>query len=112
MEKGKIGGILKEKRMALGFSLEEIERRAFLSKRYLSAIENDDISVFPKISFATSLIRQYLRFLGFSNPEIANLVREFNPKIPHKFIFFGKNSIIYIILLLILLIISIIAINL
>ncbi len=112
MGKGKIGGILKEKRMAMGFSLDEIERRVFLSKRYLLAIENDDILVFPKISFATSFIRQYARFLGFSDPEIANLVREFNPKITKKFILFGRNSIMYIILLLILLVISLIAINL
>lgn len=105
MENGKIGSVLREKREELGLMIEEVERRAFLPKRYLIAIENDDISVFPKISSATQIIRAYSRFLGLKDYEIANLIREFNPSVTPKFILFGKNSLVYIILLLILFVI-------
>lgn len=89
----------------MGISIDEIERRTFISKRYLLAIENDDISVFPKVSSMMQMIRAYARFLGLKDHEIANLIREFNPRIAPKFILFGKNSLVYIILLLILLVI-------
>gem|GEM_PF-5077417 len=104
VERGKIGKILKERREFIGLSLDEIERRTYISKRYLEALENDDISQFPKVSYATSIIRAYGRFLGLEDYEIAGLVREFNPKIAPKFIFFGRNSIIYIILFLLVII--------
>ncbi|MEW6681264.1 MAG: hypothetical protein AB1297_09675, partial [bacterium] len=72
----------------------------------------DDISVFPKVSSATQMIRQYARFLGFEDFEIANIVKNFNPRIKPSIILFGPNTLVYIILLLILLVIAIIAINL
>ncbi|MEW6481788.1 MAG: helix-turn-helix transcriptional regulator [bacterium] len=105
-----IGKVLKEKRENMGLTLEEIERRMFVSKRYLSSLENDDISVFPKVSSAIQMIRQYARFLGFEDFEIANMVKNFNPRIRPSIILFGP--LVYIILLLILLVIAIIAINL
>ncbi|MEW6103957.1 MAG: helix-turn-helix domain-containing protein [bacterium] len=107
-----IGGILKEKREGMGLTLDEIERRTLISKRYLTSIENDDISVFPKISSASQVIRGYARFLGFEDSEIANIIKNFNPRTRPSIILFGPNTLIYIILLLILFVIAIIAINL
>lgn len=108
----KLGAFLKKKRDEIGISIDDVERRTFISKRYLLAIENEDISNFPKVSYFFQLTRVYARFLGLKDYEIANLIKEFNPKISTKFILFGKNSLLYIILLLILFIITIFIINL
>ncbi|HAW50410.1 TPA: hypothetical protein DCX16_05635 [bacterium] len=97
-----VGNILREKRENLGFTIEEIERRLNVSKRFIIAIEKEDISTFPKISYYTSIMRNYARFLGFSDPEIANMIRDFSPKIKQsKYIFFNITYIIILLLVLI-----------
>jgi len=60
----RIGADLKAGRLRLGLSVEELAARTRIPARFLQALENNDLSVFPGIVFARNFTRQYATALG------------------------------------------------
>lgn len=66
-----IGEILKEKRLELGFSLDDMSEKTKLSKIQLKAIEEGNISFFKDdLSYLTYFVRYYANTLGVNYNEI------------------------------------------
>ena len=106
------GERLREKRIELGLTIDEVVRRLNISTRYLNALEEENLEVFPKSSYCHQILRSYSRFLGFSDPEIANMVMECEIKPRIKFLLFPKgDTLIYIILLLLVIIAFLVLVN-
>jgi cytoskeletal protein RodZ len=101
-----IGNYLKERREEQGLTMDEVVRRLNISARYLNALEEENYETFPKSSYCHHILRIYARFLGFSDPEIANMVREceIRPKI--SFLLFPKGTALTYIILFLLAIIT------
>ncbi len=103
----------REKRIELGLTIDEVVRRLNISARYLNALEEENYEVFPKSSYCHQILRTYARFLGFSDAEIANMVRECEIKPKINFLLFPKeNTLTYIIIFLLVIIAFLIFVNL
>lgn len=62
-----VGGILKEARESKKISLQDAERATKIRARFLEAIESDDYSKLPSISYAKGFVRNYSEFLGLNS---------------------------------------------
>ncbi len=63
-----IGQKLKTQRSLLGLTLEDVERHTHLRQRYLSALENGDLSNLPSPVQGRGMLKNYASFLGL-DPE-------------------------------------------
>lgn len=61
---GEIGKMLQSRREELGLSLDEMEHKTKIRKRYLEAIEVDDWSLLPGHVYARGFVRSYADHLG------------------------------------------------
>lgn len=64
-----IGILLKETREEKGFTLDDIQEKTKIQKRYLEAIEQEDFDVLPGKFYARAFIREYAEALEL-DPEI------------------------------------------
>ncbi|MEK9149771.1 MAG: helix-turn-helix domain-containing protein [Candidatus Desantisbacteria bacterium] len=107
-----IGENLREKRIELGLTIDEAVRRLNISARYLNALEEENYGLFPKSSYCHQILRTYARFLGFSDAEIANMVREIEIKPKINLLLFPKgDTLTYIILFLLVIIAFLVFVN-
>jgi transcriptional regulator with XRE-family HTH domain len=67
---GELGNTLSRARRARAITLEDVERDTHVSRRYLSALENEDFSVFPAPVYARGFLRTYSRYLGLNPDEL------------------------------------------
>ena len=75
-----VGETLRRERLRKDMSLEQISRETKISARLLEAIENDHFELLPGGVFAKSFVRQYARFLGLDEEELAGeLEKAINP---------------------------------
>jgi len=75
-----VGETLRRERLRKELSLEQISRETKISTRLLDAIEKDQYDRLPGGVFAKSFARQYARFLGLDEAELAAEVeRAVNP---------------------------------
>lgn len=75
-----VGEQLRRERLAKGLSLDQISRETKISARLLEAIEKDNFETLPGGVFAKSFVRQYARFLGLDEEELAAAVeKSINP---------------------------------
>lgn len=65
-----LGGVLRSTRESLGLTLDEIESRTKIRKRYLSALEKGDWSVLPGRVYARGFVRNYAEALGLDGAEL------------------------------------------
>lgn len=65
-----LGNTLSRARRARGITLEDAERDTHVSRRYLTALENEDFSVFPAPVYARGFLRTYARYLGLNPDEL------------------------------------------
>jgi len=70
-----IGETLRSARLRRSLELQEIARELKISARFLEAIERDDFDKLPAPVFAKSFARQYARYLGLHEDEIASEVQ-------------------------------------
>lgn len=70
-----LGEQLKNARIAKNKSLEEISSETNISKRYLTALEENDYSVFPAQVYASGFLKSYAKFLEI-DPQV--VVEEYN----------------------------------
>jgi cytoskeleton protein RodZ len=66
-----VGESLRRERLRKELSLEQISRETKISPRQLEAIEKDQFELLPGGVFAKSFVRQYARFLGMDETELA-----------------------------------------
>src|SRR5579862_1609083 len=66
-----IGETLRRERLRKNLTLEQISRETKISARLLDAIEKEQFELLPGGVFAKSFARQYARFLGLDEDELA-----------------------------------------
>ena len=71
-----VGDTLRRERLRKDLGLEQISRETKISARLLEAIENDQFELLPGGVFAKSFVRQYARFLGLDEEELAGEVEK------------------------------------
>lgn len=71
-----VGETLRRERLQKGLSLDQISRETKISTRFLDAIEKDQLDRLPGGVFAKSFVRQYARFLGLDEVELATEVEK------------------------------------
>ncbi|QQE80869.1 RodZ domain-containing protein [Alicyclobacillus sp. SO9] len=67
-----VGQVLRRKREELGLSLDDIQTKTKIRKRYLEAIETGDWSVLPGDVYARGFVRSYADALGLDGFELLN----------------------------------------
>ncbi len=70
-----IGKILKKARENAGFSIDQVARETHISKRYLTALEDENFSVFPGETYTIGFLRNYAEYLGLDTEEIVGLYK-------------------------------------
>jgi len=71
-----VGETLRRERLRKELSLERISRDTKISARLLEAIEKDRFDLLPGGVFAKSFVRQYARFLGLDEEDLAAQVEK------------------------------------
>ena len=67
----KIGSLLKDKRVAKRLSPNDINSSTRIPLRYIAALEEDDVSVFPAEVYYLGFLRKYAQFLGLDENALA-----------------------------------------
>ncbi len=70
-----VGQLLKETRIAKGFSLEQIERATKIRAKFISSIELDDYRKLPAVPYVQGFIKNYGDFLGLRSTTLLALFR-------------------------------------
>ncbi len=70
-----IGAILKTAREEKGYSIEQVARETNIAKRYLAAIEAEDVSVFPGETYFIGFLRNYCEFLGQDSGKLIGIYK-------------------------------------
>lgn len=68
-----LGQILKQARKERGLSLEQLEQKTKIRKRYLEAIEEQNFSVLPGSFYVRAFIKNYAEAVGLNPEEILRL---------------------------------------
>src|SRR5581483_12269072 len=70
-----VGKILKEARIDRLLSLEEVEKQTKIRKELLEALENDDYSKLPPLTFIQGFIKNYGKFLNLDTNKLLAIFR-------------------------------------
>jgi cytoskeletal protein RodZ len=65
-----IGAKLREARESKGMTLEDVQQRTKIQKRYLKAIEENDYSVMPGDFYTRAFIKEYAQTVGVNPDEV------------------------------------------
>ncbi len=65
-----LGGILRERREAMGASLAEVETATRIRQKYLAALESDDWPLLPGEIVGRGFLRNYATYLGLDGTEL------------------------------------------
>lgn len=82
MSSSSVGETLRRERLQKGLSLDQISRETKITNRLLDAIEKDQLDRLPGGVFAKSFVRQYARFLGLDEDELAAEVEKAISPVP------------------------------
>lgn len=69
------GALLRDERLRRRLSVEEVHERCRIPVRFITGIEEDDISVFPAEVYYIGMLGTYARFLGMNEREIVSRYR-------------------------------------
>jgi cytoskeleton protein RodZ len=79
----RIGAALREERERQGLSIEDLEERTKIRRRYLRALENEDWDILPGPTYVRGFMRTYAEALGLDAEELVDDYREeFEPPQP------------------------------
>jgi len=70
-----LGEKLRTAREKLGYTLEQIARDTHIARRYLSAMEEEDFSLFPAETYLKGFLQNYAEYLGLNAEEILLMYR-------------------------------------
>ncbi|MBQ0138602.1 MAG: helix-turn-helix domain-containing protein [Kurthia sp.] len=74
-----LGTRLKEARMSKGYSLDDLQEKTKIQKRYLSAIEEGNYSVMPGTFYVRAFIKQYAEAVGL---DATDLLETYKSELP------------------------------
>lgn len=77
-----VGSILREARTSRGLSLEDVERDTKIRKKFLAAIESDNYSPLPSLSYAKGFVRNYSEYLGLNSANVMAFFRRQTKETP------------------------------
>ncbi len=77
-----VGSILREARIGKRLSLEQVERDTKIRLKFLTAIESDDYSGLPSVSYAKGFIKNYGIYLGLSADTVLAFFRRQTQETP------------------------------
>jgi len=78
-EAARVGEELRDARLALGATLEEVADSLRINRRYLSALEEGRSRDLPGPAYALGFVRSYARALGLDSDDMARRYRETGP---------------------------------
>lgn len=70
------GGRLRHARANLGVSLRDAERATRISRQYLRALEREEFSDLPALTYARGIVRRYAEYLGLDPIELQTRFEE------------------------------------
>lgn len=79
-----VGEILKETRLSRGFTLQHIEQGTKIRLKFLEAIEQDDYTKLPSLSYAKGFVKNYAEFLGLNSRHILAFFRRQTEEVPRS----------------------------
>jgi cytoskeleton protein RodZ len=68
-----VGELLREARNSRGFTLVDAERETKIRQKYLTALEEDDVSSLPGPLYVRGFLRKYAAFLGMDPDEVLHI---------------------------------------
>lgn len=77
-----VGSMLKEARIGKKLSLEQVERDTKIRLKFLTAIESDDYSRLPSVSYAKGFIKNYGVYVGLSADTVLAFFRRQTQETP------------------------------
>ncbi|RMI19942.1 helix-turn-helix domain-containing protein [Pseudoroseomonas wenyumeiae] len=72
----RVGEELRDARLSLGVSLEEMAEQLRINRRYLAALEEGRVRDLPGVAYATGFVRSYATMLGLDAPDMVRRFRE------------------------------------
>lgn len=75
-EAARVGEELRESRLALGVSLEELADQLRINRRYLAALEEGRVRDLPGVAYGTGFVRSYAQAMGLDAPDLVRRFRE------------------------------------
>lgn len=70
-----VGQVLKETREAKLYTLDEVEKHTKIRKELLKALENNDYSKLPPLTFIQGFVKNYGKFLGLESDKLMAVLR-------------------------------------
>jgi transcriptional regulator with XRE-family HTH domain len=70
-----VGSILKEERIRKGLTFEQAETATKIRLKFLKAIESDDYSGLPSLSYAKGFVKNYSEYLGLDSSTVLAFFR-------------------------------------
>ena len=77
-----LGNKLRDRRLALGYTLDDIQERTKIQKRYLESIEDGDFSRLPGSFYVRAFVRQYAEALDLNADELLEEIRPAASRVP------------------------------
>lgn len=87
-----VGLMLKEARMQRKFTLDQMEQSTKIRRKFLEAIEADNYSSMPSLSYAKGFVKNYSKFLGLDTEKVLAIFRRQNAEIPKSSILPKRDS--------------------
>ena len=73
-----IGNFLRESREERGISLVEVEKDLKIRKKYLQALEEGNVEIFPGKTYIIGYLRNYSKYLGIDEENINQIIQTYN----------------------------------
>lgn len=70
-----VGEMLKEARVAKGYSLEKVEQATKIRGKFLEAIEADEYGKLPSLAYAKGFVKNYSEYLGLNSKTVLAFFR-------------------------------------
>ena len=70
-----IGSIIRTAREEKGYSIEQVARETNIAKRYIVALESEDVEAFPGETYFIGFLRNYAEFLGEDPDRLIGIFR-------------------------------------
>ncbi len=79
-----VGSMLQEARVSRGHTLTSVEQATKIRFKFLEAIERDDYSKLPSLSYAKGFVKNYAEFLGLNSRHILAFFRRQTQDVPRS----------------------------